>query len=462
MNAVKRCLALIAATVFVGACSGDPTADLAGANLSIRATPGVIWMLQNKTQTVLLEAIDGTGAPAPGSWTATTTGPVVATLDTSFEHTSSGSVGQGRQFIISATAEGNGTVTFTGSGGTKTIPVRVSPDPVAFHATPSNLNPGLAEVITLPAPAGLRYTAGTTVNFVTTKLNTVNDGLAAPSIVSMTADSASMDILPAPGAAGRLLVTGIASTATPTLTTSASTVDSVTVPPLLAVPATWSNAAPAINAGVTLTAGTNFKLRPTSIPSSGNIKYFVLSRSADSTSMDVIPTAGTAGPASVTNIQFIPLASLALTLPTSTNITVPAATNLGADDFFAGGGAAALGAINVPATVGVPNTAATFDVGGFTAPDNLGDGGPGEQDYRIHFTNAGTYDIRLTWNTGADVDLSIVDATYSNFINGSFNGAGKDELVTYTAAAGEDDIIVISQFAGTAPSLLRVTVTRTN
>ena len=462
MNAVKRCLALIAATVVVGACSGDPTADLAGKDLTIRATPGAVWMLQNKTQILLLEAIDATGAPAPGNWTVATTGPIVVVADTAFEHTSSGSVGQSRQFVLTATAEGNGTVTFTGTGGTKTIPVRVSPDPIAFHATPSNLSPAIAELVTLPAPAGIRYTSGTTVNFVHTKLNTTNNGLAAPSIVSMTADSTSMDILPAPGAAGRIQVTGIASTQTPTLTTSAVTVDSVTVPALTSFPATWSNATPAINAGVTLTAGTNFKFRPTSVPTSGNIKYFILSMAADSSSMDVIPTAGTAGPASVTALKFSPLPTLSLTLPTSTNVTVPAATDLGADDFFAGGGAAALGAINVPATVGVANTAATFDVGGFTAPDNLGDGGPGEQDYRIHFTNAGTYQIRLTWNTGADVDLSIVDATYSSFIDGSFNGAGKDELVTYTATAGEDDIIVISQFAGTAPSVIRVTVTRTS
>ena len=52
MNAVKRCLALFAATLVVGACSGDPTADDAGANLTIRATPGVVWMSHNSTATV--------------------------------------------------------------------------------------------------------------------------------------------------------------------------------------------------------------------------------------------------------------------------------------------------------------------------------------------------------------------------------------------------------------------------
>ena len=60
MNAVKRCLALIAATVAIGACSGDPTADLAGADPTIRATPGAVWMTQDKTTTVLIESVDAT------------------------------------------------------------------------------------------------------------------------------------------------------------------------------------------------------------------------------------------------------------------------------------------------------------------------------------------------------------------------------------------------------------------
>ena len=51
MNAVKRCLALLAATVAIGACSGDPTADLAGADLKIRATPGTVWMYHSKPTT---------------------------------------------------------------------------------------------------------------------------------------------------------------------------------------------------------------------------------------------------------------------------------------------------------------------------------------------------------------------------------------------------------------------------
>ena len=456
MNAVKRCLALIAATVFVGACSGDPTADLAGANLSIRATPGVIWMLQNKTQTVLLEAIDGTGAPAPGSWTATTTGPVVATLDTTFEHTSSGSVGQGRQYIISATAEGNGSVTFTGSGGTKTIPVRVSPDPVAFHATPSALNPGIAELITLPAPAGLRYTAATTVDFVTTKLNTKNNGLAAPSIVSMTADSTSMDFLPAPGAAGRLLVTGIASTATPTLTTSASTVDSVTVPVLDTMSATFSTAAPAVNTPITITANTNFGFRAASGISSNNLEGIVTAVSADSQSMTIIPTPGTAGAVTVSKMRFVPLSSLSLTLPTAATITVPAVPDLGADDPF---GPGTVYAFNAPTVVGTRT--GVFDKNTQGAPDYVGDGGIATSQFlTVNFPSAGKYHIEVSWDNGADADLFVIDAGFNSILAQSFLGAGIKEEVDYTAAAGDSVFLEINLFAGTAPSMYRVVVTR--
>lgn len=232
MNAVKRCLALFAATVAVGACSGDPTADLAGKDLTIRATPGVVWLQHDKAQTVLLEAIDATGAPAPGNWTVTATnGPVVVVADTAFQHTTTGHVSQGRQFIFSSTIEGQGFVVFTGTGGVDTVPVRIAPDPDSLHITISDTAPALFAPVTITASPNMVFTGSSAIRFVAgpTLADTAYFGLDTAVVTSISADSTQLTFVPAPSAHGHLQVSGIASRSTPTLTTTAHTAGHVVV-----------------------------------------------------------------------------------------------------------------------------------------------------------------------------------------------------------------------------------------
>ncbi len=465
MNAVKRCLALIAATLVVGACSGDPTADEAGANLTIRATPGAVWVRRDLTAAVLLEAIDGTGATQPGTWTAgSLVGPVVATRDTSYLPNYTGTAANAQQWIISSTAEGEGSVTFTGTGGSVTIPIRIAPALDAFNVTVSNLTPAIAEVITVTAPAGIRFTAGTTVNFVSGALNTVNNGLAAPALQSMSADSTVLNVLPAPGAAGRLEITGVASIGTPTLTTTARSDDSVFVPVLSSVAAVYSNAAPGNNQRITLTMPANFKFRPTSAfdRTTDTARFFVVSRSADSNSVVIFPSPGAAAPTRITAVKFAPLASLSLTLPTTASFNFPL-PNMGADDFFGGGGAAALGQMAAPTVVN--DVAVYFDTNGYLGPDNVGDGGISkEMDYIITFAAAGTYTIKMKF-TGAATDLDIFLSTMagpSGNLGFSFLGNGAEESITFTATAGQTAILSNNWFAGPAVRYSRYVITRTS
>ncbi|HWA40588.1 MAG TPA: hypothetical protein VG712_03195, partial [Gemmatimonadales bacterium] len=133
---MKRCLALIAATLVVGACGGDPTVDEAGTNLSIRATPGAVWVRNNSSATVNIEAVDKLGGPAAGSWSVgTIVGPLTAALDTSYQSTTAGSLGVKSRFVVTPTAEGEGSVQFTGTGGSIVVPVRVAPDTSDFNVT---------------------------------------------------------------------------------------------------------------------------------------------------------------------------------------------------------------------------------------------------------------------------------------------------------------------------------------
>lgn len=227
MNAVKRCLALIAATVVIGACGGDPTADLAGTDLKIRATPGTVWMYHSKPTTVLIEAVDATGAPQPGSWTATATGPLSVTFDSTFQPTNTGTLRISSRFVISASSEGNGTVIFAGTGGKDTINVRVAPDTANFQVTASTTTPTLYQPVTVTAPAGLVFTGGTTVRFYKggLALDTANGGLSFPTITGWSADSTQLTFVMGPSADTAHFAccfarfTGVASRETPTLQT---------------------------------------------------------------------------------------------------------------------------------------------------------------------------------------------------------------------------------------------------
>ena len=480
MNAVKRCLALFAATVAIGACSGDPTADLAGKDLTIRATPGAVWLQNSTTQTLLLEAIDGTGAPAPGNWTAVASGVATVTADTAFEHTTTGHIGQGRQFIIASTAEGNGSVTFTGTGGSVIVPVRVAPNPVAFNAVISKLHPARAnDDITVTVPAGLRFTSGTKVTVQAAATQPTHNGIFAPILKSMSPDSTQLTLTLAPNADGPLFITGIASVQTPTLTSSAATANKVFTDSLF-LPSALSSSSPAMGVPITITAAAGFKFRPGSKVSGGPTtvtfdttkatssgltfngpQWVVVSRAADSSSITAIPPAGMFNRVQVDSTTWDSLPSLILTIPTFQILTTPAVTDQGADDFFGAGGAAALGQITAPTVTG--DAIGYFDKGTWSAPDNIGDGCPAacEVDVQITYPVAGKYRIDLTWlGATTDVDLSLLDGAYNVYFGGSYLGAGKDETFTHTATAGEKNIIAVSMFAGPPPAAYRIVVTK--
>ena len=453
MNAVKRCLALIAATLVVGACGGDPTAKDAGADLSIRATPGAVWMRNNSSATVNIEAVDKLGGPVEGTWAVgTITGPFTAVLDTTFQNTSAGALSVKARFVVTPTSEGEGSVVFSGTGGSITVPIRVAPDTNAFNVVFSTLTPAIAQTITATAPAGTRFTAGTTINFYSGPLTlNLSNGLAAPSIVSYNADTTVMTILPAPGASGQIRFTGIASVSTPGLTTTARSTQSVTVPVLASVAATFSNAAPAVNVGVTLTMPANFQFRPTSaLTNAGQaLAPIILSRSADSTAVSILPWPSTTGPVTITAVKFAPLASLSLTLPTTASLTVAAAADLGSDDPANGGNYA----FSAPTVTGTAT--GLYDLASMTQADPTCDGGSAAQFYTLNVTATGSYTFRVNWTSGSDFDFGVMvkDGSYgspscADYLSTSGLASSKPESFTVTLTAGTQYTVIVIDYAG--------------
>ena len=476
MNAVKRCQALIAATLLIGlvACGGDPTATDAGKGLSIRATPGAVWVRNNSAATVNIEAVDKLGGPVEGSWAVgTITGPFTAVIDTTFQNTSVGQLGVKARFVVTPTAEGEGSVVFSGTGGSITVPIRVAPDTNAFNVVFSTLAPALATTFTATAPAGTRFTAGTTIAFYSGPLTlNLNNGLALPTIVSYNADTTVMTILPAPGAVGQIRFTGVANVSTPGLTTTARSAQTVTVPALV-LPATYSANPAAVNTPITFTLPVGFKLRPTSTVSTNGgpfasgatlLPAILVSRSADSTQITVIPMPGFDTLLTVSDVRWVSLPTLNLGLPTSVKVktTLGAATqsipDLGPDD-------ASVGAVgNVTITLAVGQTGGFWDKGTWGGSDWVGFGGP-EQDVGVTFANAGNYTITFDWDgvagNASDIDFVIFNSTLTGVIGGFGAATGAHpEALTVNFSAGQQVFFTQGIFAGSPPKTLKYTIKR--
>jgi hypothetical protein len=417
--------------------------------------------MRNLTTTeVFIEATDKLGGATAGAWDVETQSGAffTAELDTLYQPSTTGGVGIKSRFVITGLGEGDGTVTISGTGGDVVIPVRIAPDTLTFNVAWNTTTPALAQTLIGTAPAGTRFTSETEVRFYNgPQTRDTSDGLARPSITGYNADSTQITILPAPGANGKIRFTGIANTTTPTLTVSARTAANFTVPTLTNRAVVFSSTTPAPNAPITITLPANFKFRPTSTASSNGLSYIITARSADSTQLTVIPTPGTDTTVSFTDIQFAPLPTLLLTLPSSAKITVA-----GAPDFGADYGEDPNVVPNFTATLTLAGSeTGMYDQATFTAPDWLGFGACcGEQDIRITFTNAGNYTVRVSWNDAAtDIDAAVLNAAQSAFKGTSLTGANP-ETITFNATAGEVVFLTMGLYDGANPSVMKYSVTK--
>ena len=566
MNAVKRCLALLAATLVVGACGSDQTADQAGTDLVIRATPGAVWMRHPTPATFLIEAVDKLGGPTTGHWEVeAVTGPMTVELDTSYQSTSTGPLGVAARFIVHSTAEGEGSVLIKGTGDTITIPIRIAPDTSAFPATLSTATPTNGQVVTLTAPPGIVFTGSTQIRVFdgTLAIDTANGGYTFPGVGGLNADSSVVSFVVGPNASGHLRVTGIASRSTPTLQTFARTIATLTAPavdtanlpitfsnatptvqdtvvatiaapyrffvdllptglnvtpttggtnPIIAgysadssqmklifppgatgklhldrvvyagaptagyagrsantvttaaappLNAVFSSANPAVNTPITITMPAGFKFRPTSVVRFGTtgVPWVMVSRSADSNQVTVIPEAGvTGGTVNITAVRLAAAPAFSLTLAATTLVTVPAAPDLGADDATAG----PVGGFTVTLTTAGTATG-IWDQATFDAPDWLEFGACcGQQDVAITFTNAGNYTVRVGWRSGApaiDIDAALLFGDLSDLIATALTG-NNPETMTFDATAGQQIILSMGHYSGPVAPVLKYEVIR--
>jgi hypothetical protein len=480
MNAVKRCLALFAATLVVGACSGDPTAGDAGADLSIRATPGAVWVRNNASASVIIEAIDKLGGPAEGSWTAgTPAGPFTIAIDPTYRPSSTGAIGTATKFIVTPTAEGEGSVTITGTGGSILVPIRIAPDTNLFAVTFSSLTPALGDTVSLTAPAGTRFTAGSTVNFYNGPLTTDLQQGAAPKVTTIVApDSTVLFFVPPSGAEGKARITGISNVATPSLTVTARSASSMATVGFKTLAATYSTGPTGIpvNSSVTVTltqpsfrfrtgAGGAADTTAINAPFPGSTMAGVLAAMIDSTHIQVFLPPGFRSRLTMTKLFHPSQGFFNLSLPGTDSLFVDSlpTAGLGGDDPFSG---PAIGSVTLPA-MGVGETRVFWDNGTFASTDVFGIGHANGLDkaqaIRVIVTTAGTYRFRVAYDgsaTAPDIDAYLLDGAF-DFIADCGSCGANPEVLTAAVGAGSTNYIALVIWAGNKPARMRVTVVRT-
>lgn len=494
MNAVKRCLALFAATLVVGACSGDPTADDAGTNLTIRATPGAVWVRNNATATVTIEAVDKLGSPIEGTWAITgSSGPLTAELDTTYQNSYDPNdtiptvpLGVKARFVVTPTAEGEGSVTIEGTGGSVTIPIRMAPDTNAFAAVFSKGNPALGDTITITAPAGTRFTAGTTVNFYSSSLsNSLQQG-ATPMItlidgplVGGVPDSTVLHVIVPAAAEGQARISGISNPSTPSLTVTARTTTTIPVVDTKTLTGTYSvgptGVAPNTPVTVTLTqpgykfrtgAGAAADTTAFTLTFPGSAMAGLVTRIIDSNTITFFPPPGYRSRV-VTTKLFNPLQPFYnLSIPFLDTLKVDSLpkAGLGQDDPLAG----PVGIITLPA-MAVNDVYVFWDNGTLNSPDyeGLGQGPDLNQYVQINITTAGRYRFSVAWDgsaTAPDVDNYLLNQARTGFRATCGTCGANPEVLTTSAttplAAGSVQYWAATLWDGTRPTRMRVVVTR--
>lgn len=235
-----------------------------------------------------------------------------------------------------------------------------------------------------------------------------------------------------------------------TLTAGGLSVDiPVSVLPV-SIPAVFSNATPAMNEAVTVTAP-GFIFQEGGAIIFGADTAIILSRAEDGSSVTFVPAPGSTGTAIIDSVSVDFLPDVKVSLPTAAEIAVAALTPAAGT-----GSTATAPSIPVPA---LGETVAYFDAGVFTAPDITGDGGLGAQYYTFTVTEDGDYRFVTNWAGGADIDAIVCfDAAC---VGGAFAGPGNahPEDGTLTLTAGTYYFVSVL-FAGTAPPNFSVTISR--
>lgn len=227
----SMCGLFLAAAAGLLACSGDPTGDLVGKDLTIQADPSSLFVPLGGATTLDVSVIDaqGNSQAITGFDFNASSGAVGVVEDSTFQPTVTGPLPTNRRLVVTANTTDSASVHITANGVTKDIPVVVNPTSttVALSATDAPAN----QPITISL-SGQPFKFGAGAGATIAGAAGVNLGLSA--------DSTTMTFLPPPGAAGPLVLDSVAPVYAPSLRFSLPTGDSLTIGALAPAPGTGS------------------------------------------------------------------------------------------------------------------------------------------------------------------------------------------------------------------------------
>jgi hypothetical protein len=403
MNRVTRGTVVLAAAIAMISCKGDPTGDLRNGIDHLVALPGAVFLRNDSTKSVLVEAVDKQGNRLGTTFSLGNVAAGITVIpDDSFNlvYDTKGNLVPPKNWtriqykVTGAANDDNASFVVTAGGKSLTIPVRIVPDTtntLAVNATA----PALGDTVTATAGTNFKFTPASRVS------------LPGATVVTLgiSADSTQILFLPGPSGSGAISVNNMVVSYAPALAgyTGNSGTAILTTPAVTSFPAVYSSTTPALNDTVTVSAA-GFKFLPNSAVTVGGRAATVVGHAADSSSVSFVPVPGTAtGTVSVSNIVLSFLTSVSLTVPAATGITVPGG--------LAGTGAFATApTIPVPAAVGA--SVVFLDAGAFSNVTECGNdlGGPCRM-YKIVVAAGQKIGLVVTWQGTTDIGVYTYDNT---------------------------------------------------
>jgi hypothetical protein len=236
-------ITLLVAATGLWSCNGDPTGDLREGE-KILADPASVFIDEGATKFVTVQLVDGQGNQLATDFAAQDVGSGITVEEdpTFLQTTINTRLPTQERFVVTGLTPAVSSFVVTAGDTSITIPVRVLP--TIFGPTFSNSAPAQNEVVTMTAPAGFSFGAGTDVVI----------GADTAVVVASAEDGSTVSFVGKPTldtVPGTLPVTvvGALSDLVPSVPLSIPAVDSITVPVAVTIPGSEAGGtAPAITA----------------------------------------------------------------------------------------------------------------------------------------------------------------------------------------------------------------------
>jgi hypothetical protein len=453
MNRMIRGLAGLMVALGASACVNDPSVDYANDPSKIVLDPQTMFVTHGTEKQVFARLADERNRATPTEFQiSNVSAGLTVRIDSTYrmDYINGDSLSwrpvqhQHRLWVGSTNPQGAmGSFTVSAQGISTTATVRILP--ANLGAALSKTAPDLGEAVTLTAPANLSFTDATTITFTPGGAAVITDRSAK-----------SISFIPRPGSEGPATVTGISLDYAPTLAArTLVTTNEITVPAVTSIPLVYSSTTPGPAQPITVSAN-GFKFLPNVSFTYGGSAAFVLSVSADSNQAVILPPPVMAGQtATVSNVVLGFLTNVPLTNLESnsavTTVEYPVAPVGGTTI----GNAPVINAAS-PGVGVVYGESGTLNFG--AEVNYLGGTNQGlPRYYKLVVTQPGSYNIRIGWNGGGDMDLYLRDETGATNIANAPTG-NNPEQVTANLEAGTY-LIVLHNWRGLGPVPTRVLIT---